>query len=185
MGAIIIFFLLIVFIFFNFVLYLKKSKKSNSDIFLFVGYIVALFVFVVTMTIHSSDYYTAIDPIDGDCYTPLAGEHVFSMLFYFIMYQISAYFIWQKGRKLPPLFLVTCLVFLFLGIIINIVLLIQICGHDTSSIEIYGYGVHKGSQINYGFFPAIALSLIIGVLLIIDIINVDFFPTNSSSNIRS
>lgn len=145
---------------------LLKYKKSKPEVFLYFCYIVSLFVFGIGWMFHGSDYDTAIDPIDGMCYSPLGGKHIFSMLFYFIIYQVSSYLIWVKGRKLPPLFLVTCLVFLIIGIIINFILLIQVSIHDTSSL-----GMYSGGDGRFLFMPAIVLSLMIGVLLIIEIIN--------------
>lgn len=145
--------------------FLKKSEKPMSEGLLYIFYIISFFIFGIGLMIHGSDYDTAIDPIDSQCYSPLGGKQIFSMLFYFIVYQFSAYQVWQKGRKLPPLFLVGCLMFLGIGIVINVFLLIHISEHDTSSIGMY---VSDGGA--FWFTPTAVLSLIIGVMLIIKII---------------
>jgi len=171
MAGIVLVVLIIIFIFFSVGSFLKKANKSNAEIFLLFSYIISLFVFAIAISFNNAEYYTAIDPVDQGGYTPLAREHIFSMLFYFIMYNVSAYFIWYKGRKLPPLFLVICLLFIFIGIIINVFLLIQISGEYSSSVDAYFGFVNRGGEMHFGFCPAILLSIVIGVLLIMKVIN--------------
>ncbi|PIE99406.1 MAG: hypothetical protein CR961_00690, partial [Polaribacter sp.] len=108
-------------------------------------------------------YNVAIDPFDS-CYTPLGEYHIWSMVFYFIMYQISMYSLWKFGNKLPPLYAVLCLIFTMIGFVLNFILLKQISEHDKDSL----LGLDSEEVIIA--LPTIILSFLIGFWLIIKMI---------------
>lgn len=82
------------------------------------GYFLSLVVFAFGLMTHAEDFNIAIDPIDS-CYIPSGGKHIFSLLFYFIIFNISAFLIWKKGRILPLLSLVLSLIFLIIDAMIS------------------------------------------------------------------
>ncbi|WP_103865601.1 DUF6688 family protein [Aquimarina sp. I32.4] len=146
---------------------LKKKKGSINaiEIILFIIYIISFALFALGLLTHSNQYYTAIDPIDPECYIPFGGQHIITLLLYFICFNVSAVLIWVKGRKLPPLILVLSLIFLFIGIVINLVILLQITSHNTESL-----GHYKENAGTFLFIFTPLLSFIIALLLIIQII---------------
>ncbi|MFC4162897.1 DUF6688 family protein [Epilithonimonas zeae] len=157
----------ILFLVFNFfaVKAMVNKKKIWGEIVLFFIYILSLLFFAFGLMFHTQDYHTAIDPVD-ECYSPIGGKHIISLLLYFFLYHISAYVLWIKSRKSPPLFLVFCLIFIYIGIIINFALLLQFSIHNTESLSIY-----KGNDGSFFFVPATLISNIIGILLLNKIIS--------------
>ncbi|GGX34105.1 DUF6688 domain-containing protein [Aquimarina muelleri] len=149
------------------VIIFKKVKKSIStiEIILSVIYILSLFLFLFGLIIHSAPFYIAIDPVDLECYSPFSNKHYPTLLLYGILFNISSFLIWQKGRKLPPLTLVLSLIFLCIGSFINFAILFQITGHNTESLDIY-----KGNDGILFFILAPIVSLLISILLITKII---------------
>jgi len=116
------------------------------------------------MSSHSKEYYQAIDPID-DCYTPFSREHQLTLIAYILLFNISAFIIWSKGIRLPPLTLVLCLIFIVIGLVLNVGIILQLSYHNTESINHYEDYVER-----YSFQIAPVLSFIIGVCLIIKVI---------------
>ncbi|EDM37666.1 hypothetical protein PBAL39_14614 [Pedobacter sp. BAL39] len=149
------------------VLSLKKIRKDmpSSQLALITVYVLSLGIFCVGLMTHKADYFTAIDPIDGMCYTPFGGKHVLSMVFYFFAFHIALILLWRKGNHLPPLTIVLALGFIMTGIILNFLILMQISAHDTTSIEGSGGSDHVLLLV---FTPA--LGIFIAVSLIVQVI---------------
>ncbi|QDP85287.1 hypothetical protein FNJ88_06800 [Chryseobacterium sp. SNU WT5] len=151
--------LLVIFILLFLGVKILKNKKSTGEMLLLFFYLVAIFIFLFGFLLHDSNYQDAIDPIDR-CYSPFGGKHTISLIVYGLFYHISAYFLWMKGRKLPPLFLVLCMAFIFIGLIINIIMLVQVSSHHTEDLDIY-----KGNDGSFYFIPALFISCLIGISL--------------------
>lgn len=150
-----------------FVIGVKKVKKPISiiEIILSVTYILSLFLFLFGLLIHSAPFYIAIDPIDLECYSPFSDKHYPTIILYGIIFNVSVFLIWQKGRKLPPLTLVLSLLFLGIGVLINFAILLQIAGHNTESLDVY-----KGNDGIFFFILTPIISLLISILLITKVI---------------
>ncbi|MDO6852929.1 hypothetical protein Q4599_05025 [Cellulophaga lytica] len=143
---------------------LKKNKKgiSNLEVTVFVLYLLSFLLFGLGILTHVHQHTEAIDPIDPECYIPFGGKHILTLIVYFIFFNISAGFIWIKGRKLPPLSLVLFLVFLVIGLFINTAILIQITHHNLDSFGIYA---ENTGTFLFIFTPALSLIIAIGLLL--------------------
>lgn len=138
---------------------IKGKQISKGCIAFLTGYFISLIVFAFGLMMHSEDYQVAIDPIDS-CYIPFGGKHILSLIFYFVIFNISAFLIWKKGRNLPPLTLVLSLIILIIGAVISILSLIQIVSHNTESLDIY-----KGDDASLFFFATPLFCLFITVYL--------------------
>lgn len=146
---------------------LKKVKKniSLSEIITINFYIFSLLIFFLGMQQHDNEFHNAIDPVDVECYTPFGGEHIITLFFYFVAFNISMVLIWSKGNTLPPLTQVLSLAFLSIGIILNFVILIQLSDHNTESIGVYDSPEHVFPLV---FAPLI--SLVIAVILVVKMV---------------
>ncbi|ADV49978.1 MULTISPECIES: DUF6688 family protein [Cellulophaga] len=142
---------------------LKKSNKVASplDIIIATVYVFTLVLFIIGMLIHSNPYYQAIDPVDGECYSPFSEQHILTLIFYFIAFNTALFLVWKRSKKLPPLTLILALIFIAIGIIFNLAILYQTFTHNTESISIY---VSDTEHILFLFAPFVAL--IIGCSLI-------------------
>lgn len=169
---------IIAFLFFLFltVKTLKWLNKTANVVEISIGtiYVFSLVVFAIGMVTHSNPYYKAIDPIDGECYSPFAGSHLITLVFYFLVLNISLLLIWAKNKILPPLILTLSLIFTIIGIIINFVILWQISVHDTSSIDIYSE-TRNSERFLFVFAPL--MSIIIGIILCYNVMNQEISET--------
>ncbi|MBL3658807.1 hypothetical protein JL102_21840 [Fulvivirga sp. 2943] len=113
-------------------------------------------------SVNSYDYREAIDPIDNG-YTPLAKDHLFSFLTFHFLSLFALVKVWKKGKNQPPLLLVVYLAFLMIGIIINLLLIMQLFGHENDL---------AGNSGISGFFMAMApaLHVLISFILILHVI---------------
>lgn len=153
----------------------KKVKKDIPvpELSLISCYVLSIGLFCIGLMIHQAAYYTAIDPVDGLCYIPFGGKHVISLIFYFFAFHVALLLLWLKGDKLPPLTTVLCLCFTILGIVLNVLILLQISAHDTSSIEIYGRSDHV-----YLFVFTPVLGIFIAVLLVVQVVKTGIATAN-------
>lgn len=79
----------------------KPENRIDSSIlfFLIIGHLSILF----SQLTHSYvDYYHQIDPIDFQ-YTPLSFKHISSFILFYVLNAVSSFYVWRKGRQLPPL----------------------------------------------------------------------------------
>lgn len=137
---------------------------SIQETLLIIVYALSFGLFTIGMMLHDKQYTDAIDPIDN-CYIPFGGKHIISLIVYFTGYHVAAISIWIKGRKLPPLTLVLMLILLMIGLFLNLLVLVQVLGHNTQSIDMY-----KGNDGAFLFIFTPLISLVIGILLIVKII---------------
>ena len=142
----------------------KFPDITRGAIIMVVLYVALSALFVLGMMIHDKPYTQAIDPIDN-CYAPFADEHTLSLLAFFILYHVALFFVWAKGRQMPPLTLVLMLSILFIGGIVNVLVIIQVSSHVTGSID--GY---KGNDGTVLLLPAPLLNLLISILLITKVV---------------
>lgn len=98
---------------------LSKTKAyfdSSILFFLFIGHIAILLNNLMHRYV---DYYQQINPIDFD-YTPLSFKHIISFLFFYILNAVSSFYIWKKGKQLPPLTFVLAICTMIYWVIICI-----------------------------------------------------------------
>lgn len=149
--------------------FLKNLEKSNSSwsfaamMILSTFYGLSFLIFALSLYGNSAQYTTPIDPMDLG-YTPFGGKHIISLIFYSILFHISAIMVWLKGRNLPPLTLVLFFVFMLIGVIIYIPIILQV-----SQENIPEYHPKQRGYLAFAFMPI--MSIIIFVLLIIQITN--------------
>jgi hypothetical protein len=146
--------------------FIRKAKKKINPIEAIVGivYFVSFFIFGIGMLSHGEQYFTAIYPTDT-CYTPFSSKHLLTLVVYFIIFNISAFIVWLKGLKLPPLTLVLLLVLLVIGLILSVGIISQVSEHNTQSLD-----KDDGDEERYLFLFTPILSFIIGISLIIKVI---------------
>ena len=142
----------------------KKFKKDlrPAGLTLVIGYVFSIVAFGVGLMIHQADYFTAIDPVDGMCYIPFGEKHILSLIFYFFAFHAALILLWLKGASLPPLATVLSLSFVITGIAINMIILMQISAHDTSSIDYYS----RSDHILFFLFAPVLGIFIAGFLIV-------------------
>ena len=155
---------------------LKRLHRTANSFEIVIGttYVLSLALFAIGMMIHNNPYYKAIDPIDGECYSPFAERHIITLIFYFLLFNISVLLVWTKNKNLPPLTLTLSLIFIVIGIMISIAILLQISVHDTSSMDIY-YESRDSENLLFVFAPL--FSIIIGIILCKNVINQEISET--------
>ena len=144
---------------------LKRLHASAGEIIVGIVYIISIALFGLGLIVHSNPYYRAIDPIDMTCYSPFSDRHAMTLIFYFIIFNASLLLVWIKNNVLPPLMLTLSLVFIAIGIILNIVILIQVSAHNTESLQYASNSAEE--QILFFFAPF--FSIVIGFSLIYDV----------------
>ncbi len=99
----------------------------------------ALF-FLFFSSLFGAEYTRAIDPIDED-YTFISGYYWPTFLTYFILYHVALWTLWVRKAKLPPLPLVLCLCFLYIGIVVNIAIASQLLGESNRQEELASFPI--------------------------------------------
>lgn len=164
--AIVFVFLLFLFIAFSIfsvsIVRLKKGKTQYlyAEIILLVLYMFSVLYFALLLLFNSSQYHEAIDIFD-DGYIPFGGKHIISLFVYYVLFIISLWLIWMKGRKLPPLTFVLAIIFMLIGIVISVVSIVQF-----SETEV-GYGRYKEVAYLFMIFPI--MNIVISMLLFLKI----------------
>lgn len=136
-GTLVLFLTGIVAVGYFLILVLKHSKTKVSLLhkIVILAYFFSLFLFVLEMVFHNYEYHQALDPVDGNCYIPFGEKHIYSLLFYFVLFNIAAFLLWTKENKLPPIPRVIALGFVLIGFILSLLVLIQVFGHDTHTLD--------------------------------------------------
>ena len=148
--------------------FLKSIKKDARAVEKTIGvlYFFSLQIFLVGFSTHNVPYYKAIDIVGGfECYCPFSQEHLLSFFFYILLFNISIFLIWKTNGKLPPLIHVLTLIFTFIGIILNVLIILQISQHDTKSLD--NYYTDEGMTF-FILFPS--LGLFVGIYLLCETI---------------
>lgn len=162
--------------------FLKYTKKESLVHEKVIGmlYFFSFLFFTFGLITHNSSYHQAVDIVDGDCYIPFSNEHLFSLLFYLILFNISIFLIWARNGKLPPLTHVLSLIFTFCGVILNFIVFLQVSQHNTDSLT--KYHLDEGSYI-FILWPLFATLL--GIYFLVKIINAEIDKSlNRSFNNR-
>lgn len=133
------FFLLFIFLFIIASFKLFKSFRKNiakEELiveFIFIGiYLFCILLFILGSQMNSADYTEAIDPVDGDGYTPFASKHSGWLLLFFFLSLTAQILIWLKGKSLPPLVFVFAMSLMYLGMCINIPVFLQVMSYEDS-----------------------------------------------------
>lgn len=146
-----------------------KSKATWID---YIGYnlfFFAFIVFAISLISHQTQYYEQIDVIEGECYVLFGEKHHYTLLVYFLMYHIALFILWTKENRLPPLVLALSMSIVLIGIVLNVMISIQVIGHDRSVIP-YTY---EDPNIAYEFLLFPILSLLIGILILVKSLKVE------------
>lgn len=119
---------------------LKRQKLSIpiGDRIFAGAWLILILAFAFSMLFHSNPYHRAIDPIDGECYSPFGDGQLPTVIFYGAAFYIGTFLLWRRETRLPPLTAVLSAVFVCVGIVLNVLFFIQLLGHDTSSVDTSG-----------------------------------------------
>lgn len=102
-----------------------STETKIAEYMVLVLFFFAIGAFCIGWMFSSSDYYTAIDIVDGG-YTPFASKHLLTLIVFFAFSITSIILLWLKGNLLPPIILVLAMVFSVIGIFISIAVLLQL-----------------------------------------------------------
>ncbi len=86
---------------------LSKPASSNTNAvidssILFIFFIGHISIILSNYLSPYAEYYVQIDRVDS-AYTPISFEHAPSFVFFYVLNLIASFFVWTKGKKLPPL----------------------------------------------------------------------------------
>ena len=103
-------------------------------------YIASFLFFLLVLFVQdpTADYYEQISQIDKQ-HTAFSSKHFSSFIVYYIMFIISIMMVFIFGRNMPPLIISLCIVFITIGMILNLVILIQYFDIDNSGNFFYLY----------------------------------------------
>lgn len=136
MGILLILLVLLlpVFGFFLFRTFRKSvnSSRAIGEYILLFLFCFSAFLFVCGMGTYSAEYTTAIDIIDNG-YTPLSYTYLLTPFIFFLLSTGSCLALWLKGRAMPPLQLVLCMVFLMIGVGISIAIIMQTADYKEAN----------------------------------------------------
>ncbi len=162
-----------------------RNAKSKLSFFAGLLYVLSLFVFAIALLFNSNEYNVAIDPIDGEGYSPFGHEHFLTLLVFYILSLIATFLLWKKNEKLPPLTWVITSAMVLIGIVINILILLQ-TSSNSNSLSLNYDPILDAPEIFtvslFLFFPLI--TIIISSYLIINSANkvADNFASYSYTN---
>lgn len=148
----------------------KPHAYIDSSIlfFLIIGHLI---IFISQLLQSYFDYYHQIDPVDFQ-YTPISFKHVISFIFFYILNAVSSFYVWKKGKQLPPLTFALAICAMIYWVIICIPWSIQFLNH--SDLHAY-YDLHSG-----WIFMLVPLSFILFNLILF----VRVIKSNESNRIR-
>ncbi len=108
----------------------KPEKRIDSSILflLIIGHLSILFSQLLHRYV---DYYNQIDPFDFQ-YTPLSFKHILSFIFFYVLNAVSSFYIWKKGKQLPPLAFTLAICSMIYWVIICIPWSIQFLKHSDN-----------------------------------------------------
>nr|WP_294860344.1 DUF6688 family protein [uncultured Fluviicola sp.] len=110
---------------------LSKAKAYFDSSILFFLTMGHLTFFLDNLIQRYVEYYQQIDPIDNQ-YTPIAFKYILSFLFFYVLNAVSSFYIWKKGKKLPPLAFTLAICAMIYWLIICIPWSIQFLNHSDS-----------------------------------------------------
>ena len=148
------------------ILIIKFSKKTISFVDGMVAflYFCSFVLFIFSFLFHLNGYNTAIDPIDGECYSPIGSSQFLTVFVFQLLFFISLFLVWRKGIKLPPLTLVLCFAFIILGILLNGAFIIQVSHHNTESLTNFASTADEYGLL-FIIFPLFTIGLAITLLV--------------------
>lgn len=118
---------------YRFVIETVNRKSSIFQYCCLLVYCLALLIFTVSLS-EAAEYYKQIRIYDA-FYTPLARKHLATPAVFFALSVIAGFTLWLKGRLMPPLLFVICLVFSIAGIGLCIALLLQVSSNADNQTE--------------------------------------------------
>lgn len=139
----------------------KAEQRIDSSVFfcLIIGHLIILFNQLIYGYV---DYYNQIDPVDFQ-YTPLSFKHISSFIFFYVLNAVSSFYIWKRGRQLPPLTFTLAICSMSYWIIICIPWSIQFLHHPDQN----GYSEFAS---NWGFMIAPLSFILFNLVLFVRVI---------------
>lgn len=161
---------------YGFILLVKgEAKKFNRllSTFLVFLYCSAGIIFLIGLSSYSFDYRVPIDPVDNG-YSPISKDHLFSFLTFYFLSIFSIYKVWRNGKHQPPLLIVIFLVFIIIGIVINVFLAIQLSSRNDGE----QYLDSSGGQY---MMIAPIVHILISLILVFNIVKEESFQADQRS----
>lgn len=134
-----VFLLAILAILFFIVGYLHKQNVPLWQYPIAFIYVLWLLLFLFLSSFFGAEYTTAIDPADGESYTFISVQYWPTFLTYFLLFHIALGTLWVRRAKLPPLPLVLCLCFLYIGIVVNIGIASQVSSGESGDFVLASF----------------------------------------------
>ncbi|WP_051291127.1 DUF6688 domain-containing protein [Pedobacter glucosidilyticus] len=156
--------ILSILIFIGIILKLLNGKATFIEILLIIIYIVSSLIFYIDLTTtHHYQYNSPIvyGGINGTgCYSPFAEQHSLTLTWFLYASYASMLVVWACKRFISPILLTLSLIFILIGILINIFIFLQLSQHDIGILSFY-------NKDHIGLSPIDSLfAIIIGLLLI-------------------
>lgn len=120
-------------------IYLHKQNVPFWQYPIAFIYVLWLLLFLFLSSFFGAEYTTAIDPADGESYTFISVQYWPTFLTYFLLYHIALWILWVRRAKLPPLPLVLCLCFLYIGIVVNIGIASQVSSGESGDFVLASF----------------------------------------------
>lgn len=134
-----VFLIAILAILFFIVGYLHKQNVPLWQYPIAFIYVLWLLLFLFLSSFFGAEYTVAIDPADGESYTFISVQYWPTFLTYFLLYHIALGTLWVRRAKLPPLPLVLCLCFLYIGIVVNIGIASQVSSGESGDFVLASF----------------------------------------------
>lgn len=110
------------------------------------------------------------------CYSPFAEEHTVTLNLFLFIFCISAFIFGVFRRSLSPILMTTSLIYILIGLSINIFVLVQLSKHDIGILSLY-ISNHASGVSTEIFFPI--LNILISLRLIYKAIRYEIENTNT------
>lgn len=81
---------------------LSKPRKSIDSALLFMSLAGHLGILLSQSLFPHFDYHVQLDPFEAQ-YTPISFKHVPSFIVFYALNLIASFFVWTRGKQLPPL----------------------------------------------------------------------------------
>lgn len=146
------------------ILKMLKGRASFIEILLIIIYIINSIFFKFSLFgTHNFEYSSTIvyGGRDGTgCYSPFGEEHTLTLNLFLCIFYISILIVWAFKRMLSPILLTLSLVFILIGVSINVFIFLQISHHDIGILNLY-------NKDHIGLSPLDSIfNIIVGLLII-------------------
>jgi len=152
------------------IIYSKATKNKILEIikikYIFFVLFIISFLINFFASFFGSEYHMAIDPLDG-WYRAFSEKHLLSLLIYEILFFASTIIVFIKRRNLPPLTLSICIIFIIVGITLNMLSIIQYLDFERILFW-HNHNIYRRNNV-FGMFNCI-INIIFSFTILIKII---------------